>query len=351
VKPRTVFAITMLVLPTACKKPAPAVDAPLERTHVETAAVTEELVPRTLALSGSLRGEREADLAANAAGRVLETSFDRGSEVKQGDILARLDVRAAADAALEASANVAITSAQADAAKRECDRMQSLLDAKAISQAEFDRTADQCRLLPMSHQAAEARAAAATQAVTDGTVRAPFAGVIGERDVEVGDYVRPDSRIATLLQIDPLRLELTVPESAAPNVKAGADLTFSVSGYPGRTFKGTIRFVSPAVREATRDVVVDAKVPNTDRALKPGMFADIRIESGESKESVVPATAVVDKQGRHIVFAVVDGRLEERVVQVGGTKGDLIACVRGVTVGETVVNHPDAKLWNGQGVD
>jgi len=351
VNTRTVLALAFLAVAPACKKKAPPADAAVERIHVETVAVVEAAVPRTLALNGSLRGEREADLAANAAGRVLETFVDRGTEVKPGDVLAKLDVRAAAAAAAEASANVAITSAQADAATRECSRTQALFDAKAISQAEYDRMADQCRTLPFSHQAAEARATAASQAVIDGTVRAPFAGVIGERDVEVGDYVRPDSRIATLLQIDPLRLELTVPEAAAPTVKKGAELTFSVTGYPGKAFKGTVRFVSPTVREATRDVVIDAEVPNGDRNLKPGMFADIRIESGETKELVVPMSSVVDKQGRHIVFAVVDRRLEERVVQLGGQKGDLVACTRGLSLGDAIVQTPDPRLFNGQAVD
>jgi RND family efflux transporter MFP subunit len=229
--------------------------------------------------------------------------------------------------------------------------MKSLLESKAISQAEFDRTADQCRTIPLTRQAAQARAAAAAHAVLDGTVRAPFAGVIRERSVEVGEYVRPDSRIATLLEIDPLRLELTVPEAAAPTVKTGAEVTFTVAGFPDRTFKGTVSLVSPAVREATRDVLVSAEVPNPDHALKPGMFADVRIVSGESKEPVVPATAILEKQGREVVFVVVDGRVEERVVQRGATKGDLVACVRGLSAGDTVVNHPDAKLYNGQAVE
>ena len=347
-----VWALAGLLLVSGCKKPEASVQlAPVERVRVETVDVVEAAMPRTLALNGSLRGERETDLAANASGRVLETFVDRGSPVKQGDIVAKLDVRAAAALAAEASANVAITSAQTEAAKRDCDREKALLESNVISQAEFDRTADQCRTLPLSEKAAEARSHAASQTVSDGTVRAPFSGVIAERSVEVGEYVRPDSRVATLLEVDPLRLEITVPEASAPSVKVGAALTFTVAGYPGREFPGTIRFVSPAVREATRDVIVDARVPNTDRALMPGMFADVRLESGESKEAVVPKSALVEKQGRDVVFAVVDRKLEERVVQLGATKGDLVACSRGVKVGEHIVNHPAETLFNGQAVE
>lgn len=335
----------------ACKKPAPVGEAPVERVHVDTVEAAEQAMPRTLALTGSLKGERQTDLAANAAGRVLETLVDRGSVVKKNDIIAKLDVRAAVAMAAEASANVAITTAQVAAAKRECERYQALLDSKAISQAEFDRTADQCKTLPLSAKAAAARESAAAQTVSDGMVRAPFAGVIAERGVEVGEYVRPDSRVATLLEVNPLRLEITVPEAAAPSVKMGAQLSFTVSGYPGRKFPGTIRFVSPSVREATRDVVVDAKVPNDDGALMPGMFADVRIESGESKEVVIPKSALVSRQGRDVVFTVVDGRVEERVVQLGPEKGDVVACTRGLAVGERVVNHPGPSVFNGQAVE
>ncbi len=334
-----------------CKKPAPPEKAADARVHVETAVVSEALVPRMLALDGTLRGAKETELAANAAGRVLETFVDRGSEVKKGDVLVKLDVRSAASAAAEANANVAIANAVAAAADRDCARYKALLDSKAIGQAEYDRTADQCRTGPLSRQAAEARAAGAAQAVLDGTVRAPFDGVVGQRDVEIGEYVRPDSRIATLFQLDPLRLEMTVPESVAPAVKMGASVTFVVAGYPDRTFEGTVRYVAPAVREATRDVVMDADVPNLDRTLKPGMFADVRVESGTWKQPMLPSNAIVDPDGHPTVFAVVDERLEARIVQLGAKKGDLVVCLRGCTVGDVVVDHPAADLFNGEGVE
>jgi RND family efflux transporter MFP subunit len=341
----------LVTIVAACRAPAAAEEAPPPPVAVDTVTVAEQPVPRTLALTGSLRGQRQTDLAANASGRVLDTFVERGTEVKKGDVVAKLDVRAAAAAAAEAHAQVAITSAQADAAKRDCARSKSLLDSGVISQAEYDRIADQCRTLPLSRQAAEARARAAAQTLSDGTVRAPFDGVVVERGIEVGQYVRPDSRVATLVEIDPLRLEISVPEAAAPAVKSGAELTFRVAGHPGREFTGTIRFVSPAVREATRDVVVEAQVQNRERLLLPGMFADVRIASGEAPAPVVPKTAVLDKNGREVVFVVVDGRVEERIVQLGPEKGDAVACLRGVLAGEQVVDRPPADLHNGQAVE
>jgi membrane fusion protein, multidrug efflux system len=334
-----------------CKKPAAVEQAPVQRVRVDTVVVTEDMVPRVLAFTGTLRGQHQTDLAANAAGRVLETFVERGSEVKKDDIIAKLDVRAATAAAAEAHAHVAVTGAQADAAKRDCARYEALLAQQAISQAEYDRAADQCKTLPLSKRAAEARARAAAQTVSDGTVRAPFAGVVAERAVEIGQYVRPDSRVVTLVDVDPLRLEIPVPEAVAPKVVPGAKVTFTVAGHPGRTFEGQVKFISPAVREATRDVMAEAEVPNEERALLPGMFADVRIESGASKQPVIPKTALVQRHGRDAVFAVVEGRLEERVVQLGLVKGATVACLRGLRAGERVVNRPAETLHNGQAVE
>ena len=133
-----------------------------------------------------------------------------------------------------------------------------------------------------------------------------------------------------------MRLEFTVPEANLGSVaKEGGTLTFSVPAYPDRTFSGTVRFVGAAVRETTRDLVAEAVVDNPDRLLKPGMFATVALITGELPELVLPKSALVDKDGSTHVFAVADGRLEERVVQIGVAKGDLVAIERGVEAGRT----------------
>ncbi len=337
---------------SGCKAKAEAAGAPpVARVHVDTAAVREQAMPRSLALTGTLRGQRQTDLAANAVGRVLETFVERGAEVKKGDLIARLDVRAVSLTAAEAQANAALSRAQEITAKRECERYQRLLEQGAISQAEYDRTADQCRNSPLSVAAAEARASAAAQVVGDGSIRAPFGGMVTERYVEAGEYVRADTRVVSLVAVATLRLELTVPEASIGAVKTGGTLTFTVPAYPGRTFAGTVRYVSPALRETTRDLAVEAEVDNADHALFPGMFASIDLYTGEDTLPVVTRQALVAKEGTTRVFAVVDRRLEERVVQPGATKGDLVAIVRGARAGDQLVVSPAATLVNGQAVE
>lgn len=318
--------------------------------QVQTEAVTTIDVPRTLRLTGTLRGDRETDLAANASGRVLSTTVERGEQIKPGQVLAKLDTRALALSAADARAQVESIRAQEEQAKGECEKYEQLKARGAISDLEYQQKITQCRTLPLSVQAASARAALAAQNVGDGVIRAPFAGVVTERFVEVGQYVRQDSRIVTIVSADPLRLQITVPESQVASVKEGAAVTFTVAAYPERRFEGKVRFVSGALRSTTRDLVAEAMVPNPERLLIPGMFADVELTVGSQKSASVPlrATREADEQTR--LFVVTAGRLEERIVAVGPKVGDRVAIARGVKEGEQVVVSDLTGLANGRKV-
>ena len=316
--------------------------------QVQTEAVQVIEVPRTLRLTGTLRGDRETDLAANANGRVLATSVERGEQIKPGQILAKLDTRAAALSAADARAQVDSVRAQADQARTECDRYEQLKAKGAVSDLEYQQKIAQCRTLPLNVQAASARAALAAQNVGDGVIRAPFAGVVTERYVEVGQFVRQDSRIVTIVSADPLRLQIAVPESQVAAVKEGADVTFTVAAYSGRRFDGKVRFVSGALRATTRDLVVEAMVPNADRALLPGMFADVELTVGSQKLPSVPARALSEQDEQARVFVLVGGKLEERIVALGPKSGDRASIMRGVSDGEQVVVSDPKALSNGR---
>lgn len=324
---------------TASEKPA---------ARVETEVVTLLDVPRSLRLTGTLRGDRETDLAANASGRVLATSVERGEQIKPGQVLAKLDTRAASLSAAEARAQADSTRAQEEQARTECERYEQLKAKGAISDQEYQTKITQCRTLPLNVQAAAARAALAAQNVGDGLIRAPFAGVVTERFVEVGQFVRQDSRVVTIVSSDPLRLQIAVPESQVASVKEGADLTFRVAAYPERRFEGKVRFVSGALRSTTRDLVVEALVANPERALMPGMFADVELTVGSERLPCVPerALTVQDEQARVLVVAA--GRLEERVVALGPKLAGRVAVTRGVREGEQVVVSERKGLSNGQ---
>jgi membrane fusion protein (multidrug efflux system) len=347
-------ALTLAALAAGCSH-ASAADAtgepPVPKIHVETAPVNEQPVPKMLRLTGVLSSNERTDLAANASGRVVKTFVERGDHVAAGALLAQLDTRSAALTRAEAEANAASAATQLTNLLADCQRYQSLLAKGAITQQEYDRQATSCETQAASEEAARARAAAAVQTVSDSSIRAPFSGVIAERFAHVGDYVHSDTRVVTLLVDDPLRLELTVPEANVSSVHPGLAVSFATVAVPGRTFTATVKYMGGEIRPATRDLVVEAVTDNPDHALLPGMFVTAEIPVGQVTLPVVPAKAVVDRDGSDMLFAVVDGHLETRVVQLGAKVGDLVAVADGVKKGEQVVVSPPANAVDGAQVE
>lgn len=343
-------ALALLLLgPPACKENAAnSTTAPPPPVHVESVVVREQPMPQVLQLTGNLRGQHETDLAANAAGRVLATFVERGAQVKKGDILAKLDIRAAALGAAEARASAQLARTQASNAKRDCERYSKLFQEGSISQAEYDRISDQCRTTPLSVAASEARAQAAAMVVGDGVIRAPFGGVVTERYIEVGQFVRQDSKVVALVDLEQLKLEFTVPEANLSSVKEGNSVSFTVSAYPDRSFEGTVKYVGASVRTTTRDLVAEAVVTNPDKLLRPGMFASVALQTGDQTTAVIPKAAILTKEGRSHVMVVTDGRIDERVIQTGTSTGDLVAVTKGLHAGDKVVVKPPDGLRNGQ---
>ncbi len=319
-------------------------------THVETQAVGARAVPVWLTLTGQLKGSRETDLAANVVGRVVKTLVERGATVKAGQPLAVIDTRSAALNLAEARASAESAAASADNAKLTCERYKALADTGAISQFEYDRVSVQCRTSDLGVSAAKARAALAGQLVGDGVIRAPFAGSVAERFVDVGEFVRADTRVVTIVDLSALRLEFTIPEASIAAALPGAKVRFSVAGYPDRKFEGTLKFVGAQVRSSTRDLVAEAIVDAPDVVLRPGMFASVQLAAGTQTSPIVPRRSLVERDGKLVAFVETNGRLEERIVQTGEPLGEDISIMRGVAAGEKLVATPSEELRNGQRV-
>jgi membrane fusion protein (multidrug efflux system) len=323
------------------------VKQPVAKVHVQTFAVVEQSVPKLLSLTGVLSSNERTDLAANATGRVVRTFVERGDHVAQGALLAQLDARSAALSRAEAEANVASASEQLKNVKADCQRYVGLLAKGAITQQEYDRQTTSCQTQTASEEAAKVRAAQAGQTLTDSAIRAPFSGVIAERFVHVGDYVHADTRVVTLLVDDPLRLELTVPEPNIGSVHPGLNVSFETVALAGRVFNATVKYMGGEIREATRDLVVEAVTDNHDHALLPGMFVTAKLPVGEVVLPLVPAEALVHHDENDSVFAVVDGHLQERVVQLGPKAGNLVAIFDGVKKGDQIVVSPPPGAADG----
>jgi membrane fusion protein (multidrug efflux system) len=340
---------------TSCHRPeeasaatARAEEAPV---RVQRAAVTERPMPRYLTLTGTLRAGLESELAADSTGKVVATACERGQAVKRGQVLVAVDSRTSAFAATAAEAQARVAQSQLEQARRDCERVKHLLDVGAISQAEFDRQTAACTSQQWSAAAAEAQEKSAATMLGDAHVRAPFDGVIGERFISVGQYVQASTRVASLYSPDPLRLSLTVPEANIAAIAVDTPVSFTVSTFGEESFAARVRYISPNVREATRDLVVEALVSNPDGRLKPGMFAVARLLIDNPPTPVVPSEALVREETGARVFVIVGQGLQERLVQLGESVGDVVAIVSGAKVGDNVVLRPSANLHDGTRVE
>lgn len=345
--PTKALVLGSLLLVAACSKKAEPAAPPVTKVAVETVEVTTVPTPAEVRLTGTLKGARETDLAANVSGRILETLVERGTRVKKGDIVARVDVRAAALQLAEAKVQVESSRTQEEIDRIECERYEKLKAQGAVTDLEYQQVMARCRKNPLNVDAAQARASIAAKNVGDGIIRAPFAGVVTERAVEVGEYVQASTRVISLAETDELHLELSVPEAIFPKVKMGGPLVFRTIAYGDREFSGQIAYIGGAVR-ATRDVLVDATVDNKDGLLLPGMFADVRLIVGTEPKPAVPASAVFEQNKKPNAFVVHNGVLEQRVLQVERQTPEQVVINRGVSPGETVVSVYRPDLKNGQ---
>ena len=341
-------AALVVLAAIGCKKPetiAKAVvdaDAPVAVSLVEAQEIK---TPRLVTLSGTLAGSEEAQVAAGAAGKVIATYVERGSVVKKGAVLARLDSRAASAQAAQAEADAEGTKIQAQQAKLDCDRTEQMFQKGAISKADYDRAHTQCEGSKWTVSSAEARRTLTAEALRDTEIRAPFSDMVVDRAVTAGEYVQPASRVATLVATDSLRVEITVPEADVPFVKQGMQVDFRTSGGGDKVYYGKIRYVGPSVRRQSRDAIVEAVFANEKKDLRPGMFVTARITLGEQSLPAVPAKAVrADGALRH-VFVATGGRLEDRLVQAGEPHGGQVSIVSGIKTGEQVVAEltPDVR--------
>jgi RND family efflux transporter MFP subunit len=255
--------------------------------------------------------------------------------------------------------------ASVDWAEAEFSRIRSLLDQKVVSQSEFDQRRTQVEAARQQYkvaingaeqsyrslQAARARVALANKSVSDTAVRAPFGGLVAERVVSVGDYVTKGTRVATVVSIDPLRVELSVPEQAIAQIKIGQPVRLTVDAYPGEQFAATVRFVSPSVRVDRRALTVEAVAPNKDGRLKPGLFVTALIQQGSPAPALtVLETAVETVAGTSRVYVVKDGKADERIVTLGDKVTGQVEVTSGLAKGEQVVAEPRGRITDDMAV-
>jgi multidrug efflux pump subunit AcrA (membrane-fusion protein) len=383
-------------------KGAAAASATPEAVQVSTAAAITRELPRYTEATGSLAADEQTDVAPNVAGRVVAVGVDLGSYVQRGAVLARLDdadarlrltqlqaQAAQAQAAVrQAEARVGLRPGQAfdatrvaevgsarvalELAEKQLRRFERLIETGDVSRASYDQQRAQRDGLQQQYEAAlaaarqnyagiataraaqsaaDAQVAQARKAIADVVVYAPISGYVADRPADVGEYVTPSSKVATIVRTNPLRLRIDIPEQLIGAVSPGQSVSVVTSAYADRAFAGRIARISPNVTAASRTLTVEAQVENGEGLLKPGQFATVRISQSAGTPAVlIPARAVRTEQDTSRVFVVKDGRVEERVVQLGQVEGELVEVKNGIAADELVATSGVEALKDGAAV-
>ncbi|MBI4818503.1 MAG: efflux RND transporter periplasmic adaptor subunit [Deltaproteobacteria bacterium] len=328
---------------TPTQKSKPVVDL----VKVDTAAVETRKMPKYLTLTGSVLADRSSEIAANVSGHVTATYVERGQPVKAGQIIAVVDAKAASFQVAAAIAQSKAAESQVALARQDCARAEMLFKEGALPKSEYDRQTTQCSAQLYNANAIQAQADLAGKLAGDTEIRAPMDGLIGERYINVGEYVQPSSRVASLYSINPVRINISVPESAVRLVREGQTLDVRVSAYPDRTFPAVVRLLGPALRPATRDLIVEAFAKNEERKLMPGMFATVSLVVGEADEPTVPSAAVRSDGIVKRIFLAREGAAFEMVVRTGVEKDGRIAVLEPLSDKDRVIVSPPPGLHDG----
>jgi RND family efflux transporter MFP subunit len=290
-------------------------------------------------ISGSLTPQLEATVRAEVPGAVVQTYVEKGQAVPRGALLVRIDETVLRDAFLSARSAVHTAEQAAVVARRNAERAERLSEAGAIA----DRDLEQARWNATSAESqladARARFGSAQQQLAKASVRAPFAGIVSDRPVSAGDVVSPGTALVSIVEPGTMRLEGSVPAEQLAAVRVGAPVEFRVNGYPGRTFTGRVDRVNPVADPTTRQVRVYVSLPNDERRLVSGLFAEGRINSERKQGLVAPETAIDVRGLRPLATRIKDGKVETVEVQLGmrDPQTETYEVIAGLQAGDTLL--------------
>ena len=333
----------LLAISTACGRkggPAAATGTEAIRLGKENVTIAEVRALRSgPVISGALTAERQATIRAETGGTVLELFAEQGQAVAREQKLAKLDDNVIRDAYESARSTVRTTQLSVELAKRNQQRNQALFDAGAISSRDLEQAGLVLSSSEGQYADAQARLASAERQLKRTEVHSPFAGVVSERKINVGDDVTPGTPLFTVVDLGSLRFEAAVPSEQLQAIHVGMPVEFSVDGFPGRVSTGKITRINPAVDPATRQVRISISVPNESGRLATGLFASGRI-AAKSQDGVAVPVAAVDERGvAPLVYKVTGGKVQKVTVALG-VRDDLaeqVEITSGVVAGDTLL--------------
>jgi len=313
---------------------------------VTTIVAKREKWPATLNVIGTAAAVQGVTVSADLPGSVARIAFDSGRSVDAGDVLVELDTR-------QERAQLAAMEAQRDLARINFDRMQQLVKEGVIAQTEYDNATAQ-------QKATEAQVGEIRATIARKTIRAPFSGILGIRQVNLGQYLSAGEAIVPLESLDPIYVNFGVPQQTAAQVRVGGTLRVSSNDVGGIKFAGRITALDSIVNEATRNFQVQATLANPGGKLRPGMFVQVEIATGVARPVIaLPATAINYAPYGDSVYVVSELKdpggksyrgVRQQLVKIEGSLGDQVAVVSGVNPGDEVVSSGVFKLRNGAAV-
>jgi len=312
-------------------------------TSVTTVIAKRETWPSTLSVIGTAAAIQGVTVSADLPGTVDKIHFESGQAVHEGDILVELDTR-------QERAQLANTEAQRDLSRIQYGRSEQLVQAGVISKSEFDNAAAQ-------QKATEAQVNDVKAAISRKTIHAPFSGVLGIRQISLGQYLAAGQAIVSLQSINPIYVNFGVPQQDTPKMKIGHSVRVTSTDLPGIGFAGKITALDSVINEQTRNIQIQATLQNPGGKLRPGMFLQVEMPLGQSRDVIpLPASAINYAPSGDSVFVVGDIKDEksgktyrgvrQQIVKIEGSRGDQVAIISGLKPGDEVVSAGAFRLRN-----
>jgi membrane fusion protein (multidrug efflux system) len=329
--------IPRILFPSLCLATSLAAAQGSFPTSVETIDVSTSTLQSSVKAVGNLLAEASAELRAEVPGQVLSVHFSEGQQVKKGAELFSIEATVLEAEVNEANANAERSTAAFERAREMYSK--KLISANDYDTAQANMNVDVARLL-------------SSRAKLHKTIiRAPFDGYVGLRHINIGDYATVGQAMVDVVQLDPLRVEFSVPETLLPKLAAGQSIEMASDAYPGETFSGTITAISPRIDVEGHSVAVRASLPNGALKLRPGFFVRVNVTLAEKTNAMlVPEEAIWPLGQQKTDYVVVDGKAQQRTVSIGERLPGQVEILSGLKVGETIVTAGQMKLYDGAAV-
>jgi membrane fusion protein, multidrug efflux system len=306
--------------------------------NVRVAAAQKKTVRPYIETTGSLRADEEVTVSSEVDGIVKSIKVEEGSAVSKGSLLVeinqtdyRLDKQRAEAAMKQAEASLANV-------KSEFQRKESLFKEELITRQQYDDISTRVILAEADMAKAKSMLESSAERFARTRIYSPINGMVKEKRISSGDFVRTSSPVLQLIKVDPLKLNFTISEKDIADLKTGQDVDFTVDSFPDKKFKGKVNLLYPNVEERTRTLQAEAIVPNSDRLLKPGLFVRATIYTGPPREAIVaPLTALIYDNANVSLFVVEGNLAHERKVTTGRKYGEDIEILSGLNQNEQIV--------------